>query len=95
MDLKDIYHAVSYFLIFNISGPIPFLSTRDISIELAKNGFASIYTGSGAEYDGNLESLQRAVMDAQRNKRGIWSNGIERMMNPSDYKRAIKAGLAF
>ncbi len=71
------------------------LSTRDISIDLAKNGLASLYTGAGAEYDGNLDAFQRAISDAQKNKRGIWSNGIQNMMSPSDYKRAIKAGLAY
>jgi len=63
-------------------------------MELAKNGFASLYTGAGAEYDENFEALKRAISDAQRKKLGIWSKGIERMINPSDYKRAIRNGEA-
>lgn len=68
------------------------MSTRDISIELATNGLASLYTGTGAEYDENFDTLQRVVLDAQKGKRGIWSKGIERMMDPAEYKRAIRNG---
>jgi endonuclease YncB( thermonuclease family) len=71
------------------SGRLPFTQT-DLSVELARNGLASLYTGSGAEYDDSFDILQQAIADAQRNKRGIWSSGIKQMVNPSDYKRAIR-----
>lgn len=68
---------------------VPFLSSKDVSLELVRNGLASIYTGRGAEYNGNRETLQRLESEAQRRKRGIWSQG-RRVVSPAEFKRQQK-----
>lgn len=70
---------------------IPFLPRIDLSIDLAKKGYATLYTGGGAEYDGNKEALMSAIDEAKRNKRGVWSNGIDNMVTPAQYKKEMKA----
>jgi endonuclease YncB( thermonuclease family) len=70
---------------------IPFLPRMDLSMDLAKNGLATLYTGGGAEYDGHKEALISAIETAQKKKMGVWSNGVENMVSPAQYKQDIKA----
>ena len=51
---------------------IPFIKT-DLSQGLAANGYASLYTGGGSEYNGRRNELERKIKRAQNKKRGIWS----------------------
>ena len=70
---------------------IPPFSRKDISIELIKRGLATLYTGGGAEYDGNREILESMQARATRRKLGVWSLG-ENMVSPADFKRQQKGG---
>lgn len=69
---------------------IPFLK-NDLSRGLAEQGYASLYTGGGAEYDGRRDELQRKIKKAQDKKKGIWSNGVDNFVDPAAYKREIRA----
>ena len=59
-------------------------------MQLTKQGLATIYTGGGAEYDGNLELLQTKQKQAQKKKRGVWSQG-NNMVSPAEFKRQQKS----
>ena len=69
---------------------LPFIQT-DLSKGLAENGYASLYTGRGAEYNDNLLKLEKKIEKAQKQKKGIWSNGVGEFQDPASYKRQIKA----
>ena len=69
---------------------IPFIQT-DLSQELAANGYASLYTGGGSEYNGNIDKLNRKIKRAQNKKIGIWSNGVDGFVDPATYKKEVKA----
>lgn len=69
---------------------IPFLPRKDVSLELAKKGLATLYTGGGAVYDGNKEALQSAIETAKKRKQGVFSNGASNIMTPAQYKQQIK-----
>ena len=69
---------------------VPFIKT-DLSQGLAANGYASLYTGGGSEYNGNIDKLNRKIKKAQTKKRGIWSNGVDGFVDPATYKKDIKA----
>mmetsp|Transcript_36133 Transcript_36133/g.73409 ORF Transcript_36133/g.73409 Transcript_36133/m.73409 type:complete len:284 (+) Transcript_36133:179-1030(+) len=69
---------------------LPFLRT-DLTKGLAERGYATLYTGGGAEYDGKREVLEKKIKRAQRRKKGIWSNGVGNHVDPAAYKREIKA----
>ena len=77
-----------------VVGSVTVLST-DLSEGLAENGYASIYTGGGAEYDGKRDELEKAVQKAQSMKVGIWSNGVDGFQDPAAYKREIRARKQF
>jgi len=66
-------------------------SSKDLSMELAKAGLAELYTGGGAEYNGNRGDFEKAIGQAQRQKKGIWSLGDDRV-SASEYKRAQRQG---
>ena len=68
---------------------IPFIKT-DLSQGLAANGYASLYTGGGSEYNGNIDKLNRKIKRAQNKKRGIWSNGVDGFVDPATYKKEVK-----
>jgi endonuclease YncB( thermonuclease family) len=63
----------------------------DLSVGLVHNGYATLYQGKGAEYDGNREILRKEITHAQGNRLGIWSNGVENAQTPAEYKRLMKA----
>mmetsp|Transcript_29262 Transcript_29262/g.42965 ORF Transcript_29262/g.42965 Transcript_29262/m.42965 type:complete len:232 (-) Transcript_29262:132-827(-) len=71
-------------------GILPLVTKRDLTKDLAKNGYGTLYTGGGAEYDGKREELEKLIESAQRNRRGIWSEGTN-VQTPAEYKRAMKA----
>jgi endonuclease YncB( thermonuclease family) len=62
------------------------LGRKDLSVELVQEGLATIYTGGGAEYNGQLDILQKEQAKAQKKKLGIWSQG-EEMVSPADFKK--------
>ena len=69
---------------------LPFIKT-DLSQGLAVNGYASLYTGGGSEYNDNLDKLNKKIKRAQNKKRGIWSNGVDGFVDPATYKKEVKA----
>lgn len=69
---------------------LPFLRT-DLTKGLAERGYATLYTGGGAEYDGKRDVLEKKIQRAQKKKKGIWSNGVGNHVDPAAYKREIKA----
>lgn len=66
----------------------PPFSKKDLSIELARRGFATLYTGRGAEYDGNKELLESKQKKAKRKGRGVWSDA--NYVLPAEFKRKHK-----
>ena len=69
---------------------LPFLRT-DLTKGLAERGYATLYTGGGAEYDGKRDVLEKKIRRAQKKKKGIWSKGVGNHVDPAAYKREIKA----
>ncbi|KAJ2453106.1 putative endonuclease lcl3 [Coemansia sp. RSA 2336] len=61
------------------------LIKKNASHEMLRKGMASLYTGGGAQYDGEKELLQRIEADAKRAKRGVW--GLKNYQSPADYKK--------
>lgn len=68
--------------------PLPPFTRKDVSQELVRKGLATIYSGGGAEYDGNLAVLQDLQRSAEKRKRGVWSQG--EMITPAEFKRQQK-----
>ncbi len=66
----------------------------DLSIGLVHNGYATMYKGKGAIYDGNKEIIEKELKWAQNNKIGMWTNGVESVKTPAEYKREMKAKAA-
>jgi endonuclease YncB( thermonuclease family) len=65
--------------------------TKDLSLELARNGLAELYTGGGAVYNNNRPAMEAAITYAQGKKLGIWSLGDNRV-SAADYKKAQRDG---
>lgn len=68
---------------------LPPFKKKDVSVELVREGLATIYTGGGAEYDGNRQTLEDLQARAKKKKRGIWSQGTD-TMSPAEFKRLQK-----
>lgn len=69
-------------------GFLPF-TKKDLSIGLVEQGYGTLYTGGGAEYDGKRQVLERKIKVAQKKKKGIWENGQD-ILTPAEYKRQAK-----
>ncbi|KAI9283534.1 hypothetical protein BC943DRAFT_327864 [Umbelopsis sp. AD052] len=63
---------------------------RNVSLEMLKAGMASIYTSKGAEYGKYLAKLEKAEQQAQRRKKGIWSQ--KDFVDPSIHKKQFLRG---
>ena len=80
---------------------LPFLTKKeesDWSLKLIERGYATLYTGGGAQYNDRREELIRKMEHAKKNKLGVWSiqhnndgDGGEEYVDPAAYKRAMKA----
>ena len=68
---------------------LPFLK-RDLTMELAKNGYGTLYTGGGAEYDGKRNEIEKAILRATKNRKGLWVDGEAKVQLPDEYKRSVK-----
>lgn len=62
----------------------------DLSMGLAHNGYSTMYRGGGAEYDGGKNELDREVEFAQVRRKGMWTNGVENVQTPADYKKTLR-----
>lgn len=79
----------------------PFLSrfglgSKNVGLELVRAGFATVYTGGGAQYGGTraLGRYVQAEALARKSKIGMWAKGEESVVLPSEFKRLIKASVA-
>jgi len=65
------------------------LFSHDLATELLRRGFATIYRGRGASYDGDLSNLEATEINAKAQGVGIWSLPDEEL--PAEYKRRTRA----
>ena len=70
-------------------GALPFTKI-DVSVQLAEQGLATLYTGGGAEYDDKRDVLEKKIALAKQRKRGMWKDG-KKLETPAEYKRKTKA----
>ncbi len=71
---------------------LPFrFGERNVSVELARAGYATMYEASGAQYGGARHQLERAIVSAQRARRGMWS-AKSRLETPAEFKRRLRTG---
>ncbi|KAI0562694.1 endonuclease lcl3 [Gracilaria domingensis] len=68
------------------------LGRKNIGLELTRSGYATIYTGAGAQYgSARLMRLYQKVEQRAKNKRvGMWSEN--NVITPKQYKQALKVG---
>ena len=61
----------------------------DVAMELAAAGLAELYMGGGAEYHHQYDAFQRTIQQAQRQRRGIWSQprSADIYESAADYKK--------
>lgn len=69
------------------------LGRRNVSLELARAGYATLYEGSGAQYGGErMKRLYMAVEAvAKRRRAGMWADK-KNYMSPMEFKRVMKNG---
>lgn len=63
----------------------------NVSLEMVHNGFATIYKGCGAEYDGMKGKLEKYEEKARRRRLGMWQqlkNGT--YVSPSEHKNSFR-----
>ena len=64
---------------------------RDLSTELLKRGLASVYRQGGAVYGGRtLEAWGKIEEAAQAKRLGMWSQGVDKAVLPSEFKAKQK-----
>jgi endonuclease YncB( thermonuclease family) len=68
------------------------LGRRNLSLELAKSGYAVVYTGANAEYGGQLAALKAAESAAKRKRIGLWAD--KNPMSPGEFKAQLRKGIA-
>lgn len=66
----------------------------NVSLEMVKAGFATIYRDTGAEYNGILRDLEAAESKARKAKLGMWIQSKEEYQSPGDFKRANRLQLS-
>jgi len=59
----------------------------NVSLQMVKTGFATVYTGAGAQYGGILKELEVAETQAKRKRKGMWAQGMKRYVSPAEHKR--------
>mmetsp|Transcript_7756 Transcript_7756/g.20512 ORF Transcript_7756/g.20512 Transcript_7756/m.20512 type:complete len:372 (+) Transcript_7756:134-1249(+) len=73
--------------------PSWFRRARDVSEELVRAGYAVVYRGKEAVYNGALTRYEAAERAAQAARRGMWINGTAGVVGPQEFKRAFKSNL--
>lgn len=79
---------------FSPRGPFSWiarLGERNVSVELARAGYATVYEGSNAQFGNARRKIERAVAAAQRGRRGMWS-AKGALETPAEFKRRLKTG---
>jgi endonuclease YncB( thermonuclease family) len=59
--------------------------TKNVSLELVKQGLACVYSGIGAEYGGIKDELIKAEGQAKKARLGMWS--LKNPISPMAYKK--------
>lgn len=59
----------------------------NVSLEMVRAGFATIYRDSGAEYGTIKEALESAEIRARKSKLGMWSQSAASYQSPSEFKK--------
>jgi len=85
---KDQYSRVVGRVTTKRNNLVPFLK-KDLSTGLAEKGYAVLYKGGGAEYDGKRDLLEGRIERAKRKKIGMWSSSD--VVDPAMFKREMKA----
>ena len=67
---------------------------KNVSLEMLRAGYATLYESGGAEYEGMEKLFRRAEKNAQKAKEGMWGGkgGVNAIVRPEVYKKAWKAG---
>lgn len=66
---------------------------QNVSLEMVRNGYATMYTGMGAEYDGLKGKLEKLEQRARRKRLGMWKqlrNGT--YVSPAEHKNNFRSG---
>jgi endonuclease YncB( thermonuclease family) len=59
----------------------------NVSLEMVRAGFATIYRDTGAEYGGILKDLETSEARAKKCKTGMWAQSHTEYQSPGDFKR--------
>lgn len=62
----------------------------NVSLEMVRAGYATIYRDMGAEYNGILKDLEAAEHRARRLKLGMWTQSMDQYQSPGDFKRSMR-----
>ncbi|ORY86003.1 hypothetical protein BCR35DRAFT_264397 [Leucosporidium creatinivorum] len=65
----------------------PWLFRRNVSEEMLKAGYATVYTQGGAEHAGLLSRFQEVEAAAKARKIGMWSQSARSYESPADFKK--------
>ncbi|CAN8064541.1 unnamed protein product [Agarophyton chilense] len=68
------------------------LGRKNIGLELTRSGYATVYTGAGAQYGSErlLKLYKKVEQRARVKKVGMWSEN--NVTTPKQYKEAVRAG---
>lgn len=93
--VRVVVHAVDQYnralaSVFRPRGILPFRA-KNVSVELANAGYATVYEGSNAQFGGARRQIEKAVARAQRRRRGMWG-AKGKLESPSEFKRRLKTG---
>lgn len=66
---------------------------QNVSLEMVRNGYATMYTGIGAEYDGLKGKLEQLEQRARRKQLGMWQQlRTGTYVSPAEHKNNFRAG---
>mmetsp|Transcript_31404 Transcript_31404/g.70588 ORF Transcript_31404/g.70588 Transcript_31404/m.70588 type:complete len:157 (-) Transcript_31404:237-707(-) len=63
---------------------------KNLSEEVLRAGWATIYRQGGAEYGGQLARFERIEEEAKGAKVGLWASGEKSRENAAEYKKRVK-----
>jgi endonuclease YncB( thermonuclease family) len=66
---------------------------EDLSVGLLEGGYAKLYVGGGARYDGRRRELEERMAKARDERRGMWADGgvLPVSADSAAYKRGMRA----
>lgn len=69
------------------------IGERNVSVELARAGYATVYEGSNAQFGGARKKIVKAVKTARRRRAGMWA-AKGKLETPAEFKRRLRTGAA-